>query len=177
MVIDSFHVIQAANRMVDEVRRKTGFKGRDGRSIRFKLLSNAEDHTEEGRNLVGPIIENYSDIGAAYMIQESMRDFYSDLDIAHAPVYQRLIIDSAMNMGVKATSAFGEMLERHFDGIIVWYGSDISNGVAEGNNSVTQVMKSCARGYANVENMIGLIDLRNIRNPRHKPIPLGSRSI
>ena len=163
VIIDSFHVIQAANKMVDEVRKKTGFEGKDGKIIRFKLLSNAEVLTEEGRSMVDLILENYSDIGAAYMIKESMRDFYSDLEIAHAPVYLRLIINSAMNMGVKAISAFGEMLERHFDGILAWHGSDISNGVAEGNNSVIQAMKSCACGYANIENMISLIYLRNNR--------------
>ena len=48
VIIDSFHVIQAANKMVDEVRKKTGFEGKDGKIIRFKLLSNAEDLAEEG---------------------------------------------------------------------------------------------------------------------------------
>lgn len=170
VVIDSFHVIQAANKMVDDVRKKTGFKGKDGKRIRFKLLTNEEDLTEEGHGLVDPIIENYADIGAAYMIKEAMRDFYGERDESHAPVYLRHIISSAVNMGVKAITDFGEMLERHFNGIVAWHRTDISNGVAEGNNSVIQAMKACARGYANTENLISMIYLRNSRKVGNRAI-------
>ena len=177
VVIDSFHIIQAANRMVDDVRKRTGFKGKDGKKIRFKLLSNAEELTEEGREMIDPILENYGDIGAAYMVKEAMRDFYNERDIVHAPVYLRLIISSAVNTGIKAISDFGEMLERHFDGIIAWHGSKISNGVAEGNNSVIQAMKSCARGFANVENMISMIYLRSSRKATNNSVAPGHGSI
>jgi transposase len=41
----------------------------------------------------------------------------------------------------------------HWDGLLRWFTSHISNGVLEGLNSLIQAAKAMARGYRTVENL------------------------
>lgn len=109
------------------------------------------------------IIDEYADLGVAYEIKEALTQFYSERDPDYAKVYLRWIINDSLNSRIKTVMDFGKTLERHFDGIIAWHTSQINNGVSEGNNSVIQSMKSAARGFPNVENMISLLLLRSAR--------------
>lgn len=162
-VLDHFHIKSMATDMVDTVRRGLGVKGRAAKAVRFKLLKNRDSLSEDELRKVESIIDEYADLGVAYEIKEALTQFYSERNPDHANVYLRWIINDSLNSRIKAVMDFGKTLERHFDGIIAWHTSLINNGVSEGNNSVIQSMKSAARGFANVENMISLLLLRSAR--------------
>jgi Transposase len=48
---------------------------------------------------------------------------------------------------------------KHFDGILAWHASHLSNGLLEGINSLIQAAKARARGYRNKNKMITIIYL------------------
>jgi transposase len=50
-------------------------------------------------------------------------------------------------------------VERHWDGIIAWHASHLTNGLLEGINSLVQAAKARARGYRNKEKMITIVYL------------------
>ena len=56
-------------------------------------------------------------------------------------------------------------MENHWDGIIAWHKSRLSNGLLEGINSLVQAAKSRARGYRNKQNMITIIYLTAAKLP------------
>ena len=69
-------------------------------------------------------------------------------------------------------------MEKHWDGIIAWHASRLSNGLLEGINSLVQAAK--ARGYRNKNKMITIIyltaaklPLPTVTNPR--PVYMASR--
>ena len=50
-------------------------------------------------------------------------------------------------------------VEAHWDGIVAWQQSRLSNGLLEGTNSLIQAAKRRARGYRNKAKMITIIYL------------------
>lgn len=163
IVFDRFHVENAANVMIDDVRKSSGLKSAIAKGLRFKLLTKKEKLNEDDVVKIDSVFDLYRDLSLAYSIKESLGDFYRIKDTNHAAVYLNLIINSANNSNIDRIVKFGETLENHFDGIVSWHSKNISNGVAEGFNSSIQAMKSMARGYGNVENMISLIYLKNCK--------------
>ncbi len=45
-------------------------------------------------------------------------------------------------------------IRKHWDGILLWFRSRITNGMIEGINSLVQAAKARARGYRTTENFI-----------------------
>ena len=67
-------------------------------------------------------------------------------------------------------------IKRHWDGIVSWKVSQISNGILEGLNSLVQAAKARARGYRTFKNFkiivyltTGKLDFRRI-NRYYKPL-------
>jgi hypothetical protein len=50
-------------------------------------------------------------------------------------------------------------IKRHWDGVLPWIKSRITNGVLEGINSLIQAAKARARGYRTTRNLIAMIYL------------------
>ena len=50
-------------------------------------------------------------------------------------------------------------IRRHWDGILRWFSSKLTNGILEGMNSLIQAAKSRARGYRTTTNLIAMIYL------------------
>ncbi len=50
-------------------------------------------------------------------------------------------------------------IKRHWDGVLRWFESHLTNGVLEGINSLVQAAKARARGYRNIENFKAMIFL------------------
>jgi transposase len=50
-------------------------------------------------------------------------------------------------------------VKRHWDGVLQWFDSRISNGILEGLNSLVQAAKAKARGYRSTRNLVTIIYL------------------
>ena len=50
-------------------------------------------------------------------------------------------------------------IRRHWEGILRWFTSKLTNGILEGMNSLIQAAKSRARGYRTNKNFITMIYL------------------
>jgi transposase len=53
-----------------------------------------------------------------------------------------------------------KIIKAHWNGILNYFDSRITNGILEGTNSVIQYLKRSARGYRNVQNFITMVYLR-----------------
>ena len=68
---------------------------------------------------------------------------------------------------------FVTLVERHWDGVIAWHATRVSNGLLEGTNSLIQAAKTRARGYRTKNKMItiayliaGKLPLPTVTNAR-----------
>lgn len=168
IVFDPFHIIHAANDMLESVRRKSGIKGKTAKGLRFGFLMNKESLAETGdfEQRVKEVLGSYKDIGRGYGVKGAVRDFYDIENPDHARVFLRALAGYCVDTDVEDIVSFGELIYRHYDGILAWYGTNMNNGYCEGTNSVIQSMKCSARGFTNIENMISLIYLKSsIKHP------------
>jgi transposase len=56
--------------------------------------------------------------------------------------------------------AAAKTVKNHWEGILEWFNSDLTNGVVEGLNGQIQDIKSRARGFRNVDNFITMVYLK-----------------
>ena len=160
---DPFHVIQAANNTLEKVRRTSGLKGRLGKGLRFDFLRNKESMTEEKKQRLNEVFDEYFYLGKAYTIKELLRDFYSLNSYEAAVQFLLGIIDRCLDSKNPHIFDLAFTLDNHFWGILEWHRTRMSNGMAEGNNSVIQAMKRTSRGFRAPSNMMTLVYLRSLK--------------
>ena len=51
-------------------------------------------------------------------------------------------------------------VKKHWDGILRWFKSGLTNGPVEAINGVVQTVKRKARGFRNIDNFIAMIYLQ-----------------
>jgi transposase len=86
-------------------------------------------------------------------------DFYELGDPAGAEEYLRRWVSEAKDSSLEPLIKFAEMLEAHWDGVLRWHQTRVSNGLLEGLNSLIQAAKRRARGYRSARNYKTMIYL------------------
>jgi len=164
IVFDKFHIIKAANEVVEAERKECGIKSKEAKGLRFGFLMNREELNEKTtyKERVEFILKQYVTLGKAYGIKESLREFFEITDEGFSRLYLMEIIDICIRSNSENIFNFGMLLDEHFEGIVNWQKYKINNGIAEGTNSVNQAMKASSRGFRNPENFVSLIYLRNL---------------
>ena len=93
----------------------------------------------------------------------------SDLDPEQAHGYLRSWCYGAKRSRLQPIKDFVKLVETHWDGIVGWHDSRISNGLLEGTNSLIQAAKARARGYRSKTKMITIIYLIAGKLPNPSP--------
>ncbi len=117
-----------------------------GRSLRFRVECTIADFWELSqayrlKNVLSSVYE-YTDKDTASLVMDM---WYADVKALDLP---------------PLTTAASSIMERK-DGILSWFDNQISNGYAEGINSLIQTTKRVTRGYRNTCDFICMIFLRN----------------
>ena len=89
--------------------------------------------------------------------RDDFNGFYDQPTSAEA--YLRRWCYGAKRSRLEPVKEFVRTVEAHWDGIVAWQQSRLSNGLLEGTNSLIQAAKRRARGYRNKAKMITIIYL------------------
>ena len=73
--------------------------------------------------------------------------------------YLEACCEKVISKAIEPMIGFVKILKRHWDGVINIAKTKLSNGIAEGLNSLIQMAKARARGYKNTDNFIDIIYL------------------
>ncbi len=158
-VTDPFHVVRAANRCVDKVRRRVqnetlGHRGRKADPlyrIRKLLLSGSERLDERGheRMLLGLRRGDPRDeLLGAWLAKESVRDIYLTEKFAEARTLLKKAIVGCQSDEVAEIRSLGDTLERWQSEILNHHRTGASNGPTEGLNLCVKRIKRAGRGFA-----------------------------
>ncbi len=161
-VADPFHVVRAANRCVDKVRRRVqnetlghrGHKRDPLYRIRKLLLAGAERLDERGnqRMLLGLRIGDPHDESlGAWLAKESVRDIYLTDDPADAAVLVDKAIAACAADDVEEIRSLGKTLASWRTEILAHHRTGASNGPTEGLNLLVKKVKRCGHGFRNFE--------------------------
>jgi transposase len=161
-VADPFHVVRAANRCVDQVRRRVqnqqlGHRGRKQDPlyrIRKLLIAGSERLVGDGtqRLLLGLRVgDPNNEILGAWLAKESVRDALDANDVADAEALLDKTITGCLADTVGEIQALGKTLQRWRTEILAHHVTAASNGPTEGLNLLVKEVKRCGRGFENFE--------------------------
>jgi transposase len=161
IVFDRYHVVAKANEAVDTVRRAEAKTRPELKRSRYAWLKNDANLTARQREqltwLTRPSMHLQTARAARW--RDDFNGFYDQPTPAHAQAYLRRWCYGAKRSRLEPIKDFVRLVEAHWDGIVAWQQSRLSNGLLEGTNSLIQAAKRRARGYRSKTKMITIIYL------------------
>ena len=161
ITFDKFHVTKLVTYAVDEVRRAE--VATDGfaailKASRYALLRNVENQSEDqaalARIITLPLLHLKS--GRAYRLKLAFQDAYrliGDQGVAAL----RNWCSWAQRSQLTDFQRVARTIRSHWDGVIRYFTSRLTNAVLEGINSLIQSAKARARGFRTIKNLIAMV--------------------
>jgi transposase len=160
ITFDKFHVMKIVNDGIDKVRREEVAKNQNLKKTRYIWLKNPDNLTEMQKETLGSLKDMNLKTVRAYNLKLSLQVFWSIEDRLLAEDYLKKWYFWATHSRIKPMIEVAKTIKAHWNGILNYFDSRITNGILEGINSVIQLLKRSARGYRNVQNFITMIYLR-----------------
>jgi transposase len=154
ITFDRFHVMKVLTNAVDDVRRAERKTDPALKKLRFLFLKNGNKLNEKERIQLESL--KLSECGKktlkAYHLKELFRLVYEAKEEAVFESYLRKWYGRAIRSRLTPMVKAAKTIKDHWDGIVRWRTSQVSNGILEGLNSLIQAAKARARGYSSPEN-------------------------
>jgi transposase len=179
MTFDRFHLAAKLGEAIDDVRRAEVTTRPELKRTRWLWLKNYSNLSAKQRGELHQLMRPSAKLATARALRwrQDFQAFY-DQDPSYAPEYLRRWCYGAKRSRLKPIKDFVALVEKHWDGIITWHASHLTNGLLEGINSLVQAAKARARGYRNKNKMITIIyltaaklPLPTLTNPRPAYMP------
>lgn len=156
ITFDRFHVMKIMGDAVDKVRRMEQHECKELKRSRYIWLKNPENLTVKQRIQFEQLSQRNLKTARAYQIRLNLRDFW-DQSPSEAVDYLKRWYFWATHSRLEPVKEAAYTIKRHWDGIINFVQSKITNGILEGINSLVQAARNKARGYRSVEYFITMI--------------------
>ncbi len=151
IVHDKFHTAKYLNKAVDEVRKKEVKEQEILKNNKYLFLKNQENWTEAQSMKFEEINQINLATSQAWKIKENFKEIYNQGRKQLCLNYFEKWHINVLEADIKPMIKVADTLLRHLKGIVNSAVTDITNSTAENLNSQIQVVKSVARGFANVE--------------------------
>ncbi|HVB52946.1 MAG TPA: ISL3 family transposase [Candidatus Acidoferrales bacterium] len=158
ITFDRYHLMQNLNRAVDQVRRQEQENASELKRSRYLWLMNPGRLSAGQRRHLTRLRREHSQTAEAYRLKLSFQEFYLQ-PASEAELYLADWIEMAIKSGLEPIADFACSIAEHWDGVVRWIHSRISNGVLEAISSLVQAAKRRARGYRTTENLIAVVYL------------------
>lgn len=155
---DPFHLIQLANKALDEVRRSEVATAPELKHQRFSLLKDQSTLRVKQKAFVEGLARSHLKTARAWRMKEALRDLVREKPNK---------IDTQTRLGqiknwlqrsrLAPMVKLGKTIHKHQDGIVRAIADRRSNGFAESLNSLIQAAKARARGFRSITNFICMI--------------------
>jgi transposase len=160
ITFDKFHLLKTLNTAVDEVRRQEQKGCPELKNTRYVFLKNPENLTKKQS-------EQLKDIKLKELNLKTMRAYHLRLNFqelwlqppGQAEDFLKKWYYWATHSRIEPMKEAAKTMKQHWNGILNWFKSKISNGILEGINSLVQAAKARARGYRTNDYLITMIYL------------------
>lgn len=148
IVVDHFHIIQDANRRIDQTRYllQDIYKKRIPRYI---LTKNKEDLIGQQIHYLADIIKEYPELHMFYVTKERLREMYRAKTKEDAGKQLRLIISTLESTDDGELISWGRTLSRWSEYILNYWNSRSTNGFMEGMHNKMKLIKRISFGFRN----------------------------
>ena len=160
ITFDKFHVMKIINSAVDEVRRQEQKERPELKKTRYLWVKNPEHLTSRQEEILAELKMNTLHLKTtrAYQIKLTFQEFYQQ-PIERAEEFLKKWYFWATHSQLPPMIEAAHTIKRHWDGVLRWGESRITNGVLEGINSLIQAAKARARGYRSLRTLLPMVYL------------------
>ncbi len=150
ITFDKFHVMKLLNKAVDETRRDEQKEEKDLKRSRYVWLKNPENLTEDEQKKLASLSKKKLKTGKAYRMKLVFQELF-DLDEEEGITELKKWHNWAIRSRLEHLKEFATTLMNHWNGIVRYFKTNLTNGILEGLNSMVQLAKARARGYRSVK--------------------------
>jgi len=155
IVLDHFHLIQDANRRLDEARHIEAEARRVKRlGKRWWFLKGRERLDEKHKILLDLLLEKYPIVKEFYYFKEQLRNVYRSKNKKEAELLLSRIISNMECSYDVAINQWAKTLKRWRDYILNYFDRKTTNAFTEGANNKIKMIKRMSFGFRNVETYI-----------------------
>lgn len=160
LTFDKFHIMKIINEAVDEVRRQEQKERPELTRTRYIWLKNKNNLSQAQLETLEELQVKKLNLktSRAYHIRLNFQEFFTQPTEAAEPFLKKWYF-WATHSRLQPIKDAAYTIKRHWDGVLRWFHSRISNGMLEGFNSLVQAAKARARGYRTTRNLIAMIYL------------------
>jgi len=157
LTIDRYHILQLLNRAVDEVRRREQRNSPGLKKTRYIWLKKQTNLTARQREDLPYLRRRHRRTARAYELKLEFEDLWQ-LRADQAAGYLDDWCDRVYRTrGLDPMKDFVDTIDVHWDDVLRWFQTRITNGVLEAINSLVQAAKRRARGYRTDKHYIAMI--------------------
>lgn len=145
LVFDHFHIMQLAGKAVDKVRKSLLKAGCDLKGSLWALRGNSWTRSESQQAARLRYMRDYPALGRAMSLRESLQDllkFGDEKDL-------KWWCGWAARSRLEPFRDLSKTLKNHWQGILAFMETKLTNAAMEAINGILQVAKRMARGYRN----------------------------
>jgi len=159
ITFDRFHIVKIINEAVDKVRKEEQKTNPILQNSRYVFLKNRENYTAKQKAKYNEICASKLNIKTfkALQIRELFQQIYQSDSKESFEILLKKWYFWATHSRIPQIEEVAKTIKNHWDGIINWAKSKISNGILEGFNSIFQATKAKARGYGKTETIKTII--------------------
>ncbi len=156
ITFDRFHVMKVVNEAVDKVRREETKDRIELKGSRYVFLKNPDNLTIKQQGILGALNIKSRNLKTvkAYHIKLNFQELFLEPTKELAEIFLKKWYFWATHSRIEPVIEAAKTIKRHWDGVLRWFKSRVSNGVLEGINSLVQAAKNKARGFRNTKNFI-----------------------
>ena len=159
VIYDKFHIIKNINEKVNNVRKAEVQENDDRKGTRFIWLKNPENLTIKQLEKMESLAKTNLKTLRAYNIKLSLQEFYKITDPEAAEAHLKKWFFWATHSKLQPMIDAAYFIKRHWEGVLSYTTTRITNGVLEGINSIVQAVKRRARGYGTTKHFISMVYL------------------
>jgi len=160
ITFDKFHVVKILNEAVDQVRREEQKQRPELKKTRYLWLKNPGNLKKSQGTRLRELRLRHRNLktNRAYHLRLNFQEFFKQ-PLYSAEEFLKEWYFWATHSRLEPMKKAAYTIKRHWQGVLQWFKSRISNGILEGINSLIQAAKARARGYRTTRNLITMIYL------------------
>ena len=157
ITFDPFHLIQLMNDALGKVRAEEARLFPELlRGSRYAFLKNPENLTEKQDETLTKLCRYHLKTARAYLIKLALQDVYFAKTRDDAEALLKSWYNWAIRSRIEQVKNVARTVKDHWNGILAWFDSKLSNGFLEAINGLIQAAKRRARGYRSTKNLINM---------------------
>ena len=159
LTFDQYHLTALLNEAVDEVRREEQGRHPELKGTRYVWLKNDWNRTEKQAEVFDALRSSHLATVRATHIKTVFQDVFACEGVEEAEPLLKQWYFWATHSRIGPIIKAAKTIKKHWDGVLRWFTSRITNGVLEAINSLIQSAKAKARGFRSTEYLITMVYL------------------